>query len=73
MTDQLKTFLEAHRKELKLNEIERQAGIPATTLSAILTGQPYRTLSDEQEAAVWKALEKLGNTISKAVKKNLVD
>lgn len=71
MTPQLKTFLEDHRKELKLSEIERQAGLPATLLSAILIGQLYRSLSAEQERAVWRVLTKLEKSITSAVKKNL--
>lgn len=73
MTPQLKTFLEKHRKELKFSDIEQQAGLSSALLSAILTGQPYRSLSDAQERAVWRVLAKLGKTLTVEAQKNLAE
>lgn len=70
MTNELRKFLLAHSKELKLSKIEEVTRIPVGTLSMILNDYPHRSLSDDQEKAVNVYLQHLRYDVDKYLKKN---
>lgn len=63
MIEQIKSFFtdnEVIRDCVKVSQLERLAGIPNGRLWGVLTGKPYRTLTQEQIKNLVPVLEKLG-------------
>lgn len=63
MIEQIKSFFtdnDVIRDCIKVNQLERLAGIPNGRLWGVLTGKPYRTLTQEQIKNLVPVLEKLG-------------